>query len=101
MNSNNQRNEKENNSSAINSRFVVSTNNGIFYSSYVVYACNAWCRDLLPSLSNIIIPVRNQVIITSPLPSIWPFSIGMNYGYEYMMQRPDGRIVLGLIFSFD
>lgn len=82
-------------------RYKVSTNRGIFECSHVVYACNAWCRNLLPSLTDIIVPVRNQVIITPPLPRLWNFSIITNDGYEYMMQRPDGRIVLGIYLRND
>lgn len=76
-------------------RFKVLTTRGVFTCSHVVYACNAWCRNILPALNNILVPVRNQVIITSPLPRLWKFSIITNDGYEYMMQRPDGRVVLG------
>jgi glycine/D-amino acid oxidase-like deaminating enzyme len=79
-----------------NHHFVVNTNRGSIKTSHVVHATNAYASTLLPQLKDIIIPVRNQVIITSPLPKIWDFSISANEGYEYMMQRPDGRIVLGI-----
>jgi gamma-glutamylputrescine oxidase len=82
------------------SSYQVLTNRGTFLCSHVVYACNAWCRALLPSLQETLIPVRNQVIITSPVPRLWSFSISTNDGYEYMMQRPDGRIVLGMPLLF-
>jgi gamma-glutamylputrescine oxidase len=78
-----------------NNKFVLSTNRGVFQSSHVVYACNAWSRQILPELEKIIIPVRNQVITTRPVDPIWQFTIVTNDGYEYMMQRPDRRIVLG------
>jgi gamma-glutamylputrescine oxidase len=80
--------------------YRVTTNRGTFHCSKVVYACNAWCRQLLPSMENILVPVRNQVIITTPLPRLWSFSIITNDGYEYMMQRPDGRIVLGMKYFY-
>jgi gamma-glutamylputrescine oxidase len=94
-----QSNSSDSNSSSLltpsQPTYEVLTNRGSFHCSQVVYACNAWCRTLLPSLQDTLIPVRNQVIITSPLPRLWSFSISTNDGYEYMMQRPDGRIVLG------
>jgi gamma-glutamylputrescine oxidase len=81
-------------------RYRVMTNRGTFHCSKVVYACNAWCRQLLPSMEDILVPVRNQVIITRPLPRLWAFTISTNDGFEYMMQRPDGRVVLGTVRTF-
>ena len=36
-----------------------------------------------------------QLIMTAPMPKMWDFGLSANYGYEYFMQRPDGRILLG------
>lgn len=36
-----------------------------------------------------------QLIMTTPMPELWNFGLSSNYGYEYFMQRPDGRILLG------
>ncbi len=74
---------------------VVTTDRGEILTNYVVYATNAWTRHLLPFLHDIIVPVRNQVIITEPTPRLWNFGLSTNFGYEYFMQRPDNRIVLG------
>ena len=46
-------------------------------------------------------PVRNQVIITEPAPRLWNFGLSTNHGYEYFMQRPDGRIVLHKTATFE
>ena len=40
---------------------TVRTNRGTVRTRNVVYCTNAWTRDLLPELNDIIIPVRNQV----------------------------------------
>mmetsp|Transcript_435 Transcript_435/g.954 ORF Transcript_435/g.954 Transcript_435/m.954 type:complete len:455 (-) Transcript_435:152-1516(-) len=74
---------------------VVTTSRGVVRARHVVFCTNAWTRGLLPDLQGVITPVRNQVIITKPLPPLWPFGLSSNHGYEYFMQRPDGRIVLG------
>jgi glycine/D-amino acid oxidase-like deaminating enzyme len=95
----------------------VHTAKGTIKTKNVVYATNAWARELLPELQDLIVPVRNQVrifysvcnaqhassftcspiqlIMTEPMPRMWDFSLSCNYGYEYFMQRPDGRILLG------
>lgn len=36
-----------------------------------------------------------QLIMTEPVEPIWDFGLSTNFGYEYFMQRPDGRILLG------
>lgn len=76
-------------------QLVVKTNRGDMRAQHVVHATNAWARQLLPFLATTIVPVRNQVIITEPAPPLWNFGLSTNYGYEYFMQRPDGRVVLG------
>ncbi|MEP7200618.1 MAG: FAD-binding oxidoreductase [Chloroflexota bacterium] len=78
-----------------NGTLVVKTDRGDIRAQHVVHATNAWARQLLPFLQEIIVPIRNQVIITAPAPRLWNFGLSTNYGYEYFMQRPDGRIVLG------
>lgn len=40
-----------------------------------------------------------QVVLTKPVPPLWNFGMGSNYGYEYFMQRPDGRILVGTRFQ--
>lgn len=74
---------------------VVVTDRGSIQCNEVVHATNAWASELLPSLEGIITPVRNQVIITSPQIHMWDFGLCANQGYEYFMQRPDGRLLLG------
>ena len=78
-----------------NGTLIVSTERGNIRAQHVVHATNAWARQLAPYLEGIIVPVRNQVIITEPAPRLWNFGLSTNHGYEYFMQRPDGRIVLG------
>jgi len=74
---------------------AVRTDRGEITATHVVHATNAWARQLLPSLEGVVVPVRGQVIVTEPAPPIWSFGLSTNFGYEYWLQRPDGRIVLG------
>jgi len=41
----------------------------------------------LTQLKDIIVPVRGQVIVTSPIKPIVPHNLSMNDGYEYMIHR--------------
>ena len=75
--------------------FAVRTERGDVATPVVVHATNAWARRLVPALDGVIVPVRGQVIVTAPAPRLWTFGLSTNFGYEYWMQRPDGRVVLG------
>jgi glycine/D-amino acid oxidase-like deaminating enzyme len=75
--------------------FTVQTDRGDVAAGHVVHATNAWARQLLPALEEIVVPVRGQVIVTEPVAAMWPFGLSTNFGFEYWLQRADGRIVLG------
>ncbi len=75
--------------------FVVRTDRGEVAAARVVHATNAWASRLLPALEGLVVPVRGQVVVTEPVAALWPFGLSTNHGFEYWMQRPDGRIVLG------
>jgi gamma-glutamylputrescine oxidase len=74
---------------------TVRTDRGDVTAGAVVHATNAWARHLLPALDGVVVPVRGQVVVTEPGPPLWSFGLSTNSGYEYWLQRPDGRIVLG------
>lgn len=73
----------------------VITDRGRIQADHVVHATNAWASHLLPFLRDVIQPVRGQVLVTEPVPPLWDFCFSTNFDYEYCIQRPDGRIVLG------
>lgn len=65
---------------------------------HVVVATNGWAPRLVPSLSPSLYAVRNQVILTEPLPvRLWSFGFAVGDGADeiYGMQRPDGRVLVG------
>ena len=57
---------------------------------------NARAGGLVPWLSDIVEPVRGQMLSTEPAPPhTFPIPIYADHGYDYWRQRDDGRIVLG------
>jgi len=75
--------------------FCITTSRGQIQAGAVVYATNALAYHLLPTLKAVIVPVRGQVIATAPAPPLFDFDWLTNSGYEYAIQRQDGRIVFG------
>jgi glycine/D-amino acid oxidase-like deaminating enzyme len=76
-------------------QLTVATNQGEIRTKAVVYATNGFTHHLLPELKSVVVPVRGQVLGTEPLPRLWEFDWLANDGYEYAIQRQDGRIILG------
>jgi len=74
---------------------TVRTDRGDVQTKAVVYATNALAYHLLPELKDIIKPVRGQALATAPAPRLWDFDWLANDGYEYAIQRVDGRIIFG------
>jgi len=65
-------------------------------STVVVHATNAWASNLVPWLEGLIVPTRGQALATSPIPQLrWLYNLAFDDGYQYMIQRSDGRVVLG------
>jgi hypothetical protein len=62
----------------------------------VIYATNAYSAQLKPELKDIIVPVRGQVVATSPLLIDFPVSLVIRRSAEYMIQRRnDKRVIFG------
>ncbi|MBA2392462.1 MAG: FAD-binding oxidoreductase [Ktedonobacteraceae bacterium] len=75
---------------------LLHTTSGDISAGAVVVATNAWTGQLLPSLSDIIMPEREQMLAYAPLPPI--FSTGVTADCvtgEYWQQTPDGTILIG------
>jgi glycine/D-amino acid oxidase-like deaminating enzyme len=61
-----------------------------------VVATNVHAGTLVPELAPHLSPARGQVLATEPLPlGLLPRPVYACWGYDYLRQRPDGRIVLG------
>lgn len=75
--------------------YLVHTDRGIISARHVVYATNGYSSGLIPEIKNIIRPTRGQVLVTSPLKLRLKGNMWFDYGYQYILQREDGRVVLG------
>lgn len=73
----------------------VVTDRGSIFSDKVVYATNGYTGHLLPELRRTIVPTQGQVLTTAPMKMEIPGNTWYDYGYLYMIQRPNGRLVLG------
>ena len=72
------------------------TSQGSLVAPTVVLAVNAWTSKLLPTLTNIIVPVLEQMLAYESITPIFPMglSVHINAG-EYMQQTPSGNILIG------
>ncbi len=61
----------------------------------VIHCTNAWTFQLLPAFTDLISPVRGQMLATERLHKVIPMAMAANYGYEYWRQAPNGEVVLG------
>jgi glycine/D-amino acid oxidase-like deaminating enzyme len=72
------------------------TSQGILRAPIVVLALNAWTSRLLPELSQIIVPVLEQMLAYAPLAPVFPFGIGVDLvDGEYLQQTPSGHVLIG------
>lgn len=69
------------------------TDRGTLTCTDLVFATNGYTAALLPSLSNVIVPVRGQILSRSLSKTVQNCSFAM--GGEYLSQRPSGKAVLG------
>ncbi len=63
--------------------------------SMVVQCTNAWTFELLPRFTDLILPVRGQMVATDRIHKVIPMAMAANFGYEYWRQAPTGEVVLG------
>ncbi len=80
-----------------NGHVRVMTNRGVVEAGAAVVTVNAWTRDLIPALRDVITPVRGQALAYAPVPRIFEQGIGASVTPtgEYWHQTPDGSIVIG------
>ena len=78
-----------------NELFIVKTRTGTVTSDYVVLATNAYTPLICPYFTDMIKPVRGQILLTEPYKEKLSGVFYANYGYEYWRQLPSGRILVG------
>lgn len=73
----------------------VQTENEIISSQYVILATNAYSAQLWPPLDSVITPTRGQILLTSPLPQLFPLVGATDYDLQYWRQTRSGQILFG------
>lgn len=74
----------------------VHTSRGLIHASTVIVATNAWIGKLIPTLADVIMPVREQMLAYAPLPPALTHAISADIAAgEYFQQLPDGTILIG------
>jgi glycine/D-amino acid oxidase-like deaminating enzyme len=78
------------------SDILLRTTNGDLSAGTVVVAINAWTGRLLPSLSDFILPEREQMLAYAALPPVFSTSVSAHIeAGEYWQQTSDGTILIG------
>lgn len=77
--------------------FALDSDAGPITCHKLVHATNGYAASLIPQYKGILVPVRGQVVATSPVSSFWiPHNLSLNDGYEYLVHRKlDKRIIYG------
>lgn len=74
----------------------VETDRGRVDADAVVVGTDGYGGGLVPELDAAITPARGQVVATEPLPNrVLECPVYSRWGYDYVQQRADGRIVAG------
>jgi glycine/D-amino acid oxidase-like deaminating enzyme len=76
---------------------LVRTASGEVSAATVIVASNAQLGSLLPSVAGVVEPVRGQMLVTRPLPRLFPLgmTVHVTESGEYWQQTPSGEVVLG------
>jgi glycine/D-amino acid oxidase-like deaminating enzyme len=74
----------------------VRTEGGTVEADHVVVGMDGYGDGLLPELESSVTTVRGQVVATEPLDrEVLPCPLYSRWGYDYVQQRADGRLVAG------
>jgi gamma-glutamylputrescine oxidase len=74
---------------------AVETDAGSVRARHVVVAADGALPALVPEYTGRVRPRRLHMVATAPLPPVVDRMIYARWGYEYLQQRPDGRILAG------
>ena len=73
----------------------LTTDNGSIRARHVVVAADGALPTLVPEYAGRVRSRRLHMVATEPLPPIVDSMVYARWGYEYLQQRPDGRILAG------
>ncbi len=75
---------------------TLSTEKGSLTAPMLLLATNAYSPLLHPYFEEVIVGMRGQMLATEPCPErIVPAPVYADYGFEYVRQLPDGRVLAG------
>ena len=81
---------------ARNGGFAVPAGGGTVHAQRVVVAADGALPQLVPDYAPAVRTKRLHMVATAPIAErVVPCAIGVRWGYEYLQQRPDGRIAIG------
>lgn len=85
-----------------NGGFAVQAGGGTVHAQRVVVAADGALPQLVPAYAASVRTKRLHMVATAPIAErLVPCAIGMRWGFEYLQQRPDGRIAIGGFSDFD
>jgi gamma-glutamylputrescine oxidase len=73
----------------------VETDAGAVRARHVVVAADGALPALVPEYAGRVRPRRLHMVATTPLPPMLDRMVYARWGFEYLQQRPDGRVVAG------
>lgn len=73
----------------------VTTPVGAVACQHVVVAVDGCLEHVVPELAGRVRTARAQMLATAPVGPLLPRPVYLRYGYEYVLQRPDGVVALG------
>jgi gamma-glutamylputrescine oxidase len=72
------------------------TSRGTIHAATVVVATNAWIGRLLPQLTDLVLPEREQMLAYAPIAPVFSHAMSADIlAGEYFQQTPDGTILIG------
>ena len=81
---------------ARNGGFAVRAGDGTVHAQRVVVAADGALPQLVPAYAPAVRTKRLHMVATAPIPErVVPCAIGIRWGFEYLQQRPDGRVAIG------
>ncbi len=81
---------------AHNGGFSVPAGRGTVHAQRVVVAADGALPQLVPAYAPAVRTKRLHMVATAPIPErVVPCAIGIRWGFEYLQQRPDGRVAIG------
>jgi gamma-glutamylputrescine oxidase len=81
---------------ARNGGFAVTAGDGTVHAQRVVVAADGALPQLVPAYAQAVRTKRLHMVATAPIAGrVVPYAIGIRWGFEYLQQRPDGRVAIG------